>query len=134
MVPNCVPKEGVDESEREFRGANGPVSVTTTPGRTVVKRKEWDDPKTGSLGNDGKFHDPDFAYFKSARKSDYDSGDYSNDRDLGEGNKVGNMDADRFDDAMSRLKQLAGQGPRKTVWDPVKRVYKTVPVNPPQSK
>lgn len=46
-----------------------------------------------------------------------------------EGDKIGNMDADRFDDAMSRLKQLAGQGPRKTVWDPVKRVYKTVPVS-----
>lgn len=47
---------------------------------------------------------------------------------VAEGDKVGGMDADRFDAAMARLKQLAGQGPRKTVWDPVKRVYKTVPV------
>lgn len=53
---------------------------------------------------------------------------------VAEGDKVGNMDADQFDAAMARLKQLAGEGPRKTVWDPVKRVYKTVPVNPPQSK
>lgn len=49
---------------------------------------------------------------------------------VAEGDKVGNMDADRFDDAMSRLKKLAAQGPRKTVWDPEKRVHKTVPVNP----
>lgn len=49
---------------------------------------------------------------------------------VAEGDKIGHMDADKFDDAMARLKQLAGQEPRKTVWDPVKRVYKTVPVNP----
>jgi hypothetical protein len=51
-----------------------------------------------------------------------------NSLDLGEGDKIGNMDADQFDDAMARLKKLAGQGPMKTVWDPVKRVYKNVPV------
>jgi hypothetical protein len=47
---------------------------------------------------------------------------------LDEGEKVGNMDADRFDDAMARLKQLAGAGPMRTVYDPAKRVYKNVPV------
>jgi hypothetical protein len=41
--------------------------------------------------------------------------------------KVGNMDADAFDAAMSRLKQLAGSGPLKTVWDPKKRVYRNMP-------
>jgi LysM repeat protein len=41
--------------------------------------------------------------------------------------KVGNMDADRFDAAMARLKQLAGAGPLKTVYDPAKRVYRNVP-------
>lgn len=44
-----------------------------------------------------------------------------------EGEKVGNMDADRFDDAMARLKKLAGAGPMRTVYDPAKRVYKNVP-------
>lgn len=44
-----------------------------------------------------------------------------------EGEKVGNMDADRFDAAMARLKQLAGAGPMKTVYDPDKRVYRNVP-------
>jgi hypothetical protein len=46
---------------------------------------------------------------------------------LGEGEKVGNMDADKFDAAMARLKQLAGAGPMKTVYDPTKRVYRNMP-------
>jgi hypothetical protein len=41
--------------------------------------------------------------------------------------KIGNMDADAFDDAISRLKKLAGAGPLRTVYDPNKRVYKNVP-------
>ncbi len=36
---------------------------------------------------------------------------------------------DEWDDKMQRLKKLAGMGELKTVWDPVKRVYKNVPVN-----
>jgi hypothetical protein len=47
--------------------------------------------------------------------------------DVAEQEKVGNMPADRFDDAMARLKQLAGAGPLKTVYDPQKRVYRNVP-------
>jgi len=35
-----------------------------------------------------------------------------------------------YQDKVKRLGQMAKQGERKTVWDPVKRVYKTVPVNP----
>jgi hypothetical protein len=46
---------------------------------------------------------------------------------VAEQEKIGNMDADRFDDAMARLKRLAGAGPLKTVWDPQKRVYKNMP-------
>ena len=41
--------------------------------------------------------------------------------------KVGNMDADAFDAALSRMKKLAGAGPLRTVYDPAKRVYKNVP-------
>ena len=33
---------------------------------------------------------------------------------------------------VKRVGQLAKEGPRKTVWDSVKRVYKTVPVNTPK--
>ena len=41
--------------------------------------------------------------------------------------KVGNMDADAFDAALSRMKKLAGAGPLRTVYDPARRVYKNVP-------
>ena len=47
--------------------------------------------------------------------------------EVDEGEKVGNMDADKFDAALARMKKLAGAGPLKTVWDPEKRVYKNVP-------
>lgn len=46
---------------------------------------------------------------------------------IAEGDKIGNMPADKFDDAMARLKKLAGAGPLKTVWDPQKRVYRNMP-------
>ena len=39
-----------------------------------------------------------------------------------------------WDEKVKRIGQMAKQGPRKTVWDPVKRVYKTVPINVPQDK
>ena len=39
-----------------------------------------------------------------------------------------------YQDKVKRLGQMAKEGPRKTVWDPVKRVYKTVPVNPPKEQ
>ena len=39
-----------------------------------------------------------------------------------------------YQDKVKRLGQMAKQGERKTVWDPVKRVYKTVPVNPPKQQ
>ena len=35
-----------------------------------------------------------------------------------------------WDEKVQRLGQMAKQGERKIIWDPVKRVYKTVPVNP----
>jgi len=48
-------------------------------------------------------------------------------KQMNEGDKIGNMDADKFDAVMARLKQLAGAGPMKTVYDPTKRVYRNVP-------
>ena len=39
-----------------------------------------------------------------------------------------------WDEKVNRLGQMAKEGPRKTVWDPVKRVYKTVPVNTPKKE
>jgi hypothetical protein len=47
---------------------------------------------------------------------------------------AGRHDPDDFDNMVGRLKQLAGAGPLKTVWDPARRVYRNVPhaVQPPQ--
>jgi hypothetical protein len=45
--------------------------------------------------------------------------------------KENNKEADygsEYQDMVKRVGQKAKEGPRKTVWDPVKRVYKTVPV------
>lgn len=39
-----------------------------------------------------------------------------------------------WDEKVKRVGQMAQQGPRKTVWDPVKRVYKTVPIQPSKEK
>lgn len=35
---------------------------------------------------------------------------------------------------VKRVGQRAKEGPRKTVWDPVKQVYTTAPINPPKKK
>ena len=43
-------------------------------------------------------------------------------------------DDPEWDAMVSRVGQLAKQGERKTVYDPDKRVYKTVPVNPPKKE
>ena len=49
---------------------------------------------------------------------------------LEENEKIGDKyDPEEFDAMIARLKKLAGQGELKTVWDPVKRVYKNIPVN-----
>ena len=49
---------------------------------------------------------------------------------VAESEKIGGKyDPEEFDAMVSRLGQKAKQGPMKTVWDPVKRVYKNVPVN-----
>ena len=76
---------------------------------------------------------PEWVQMKITNAADYidTAADYiesNQEPELAEGEKVGNMDADAFDAAMARLKQLAGAGPMKTVWDPTKRVYRNVPV------
>lgn len=55
--------------------------------------------------------------------------------DEAESEKVGGKyDPEEFDAMVSRLGQKAKQGPMKTVWDPVKRVYKNVPINQSNDK
>jgi hypothetical protein len=76
---------------------------------------------------------PEWVQMKITNAADYidTAADYiesNQEPELAEGDKIGNMDADKFDAAMARLKQLAGAGPLKTVYDPTKRVYRNVPV------
>ena len=76
---------------------------------------------------------PEWVQMKITNAADYidTAADYiesNQEPELDEGDKIGNMDADKFDAAMARLKQLAGAGPLKTVYDPTKRVYRNVPV------
>jgi hypothetical protein len=81
-------------------------------------------------------HDPDKRSYHVSQKKTADKrrqgisralDRMSKNEGIAEQERVGNMDADRFDDAMARLKKLAGAGPLKTVYDPQKRVYRNVP-------
>ena len=40
---------------------------------------------------------------------------------------------DKYQSMVKRVGQMAKEGPRKTAWDPVKKVYKTVPVGQPKT-
>jgi hypothetical protein len=58
------------------------------------------------------------------------SGQPTNENDVAEDNDekiAGRHDPKDFDAMVGRLKQLAGAGPLKTVWDEKKRVYRNVP-------
>jgi len=78
-------------------------------------------PDPQNFDSDNDYYDALDAYGKP---QDMDS-DYENMDETKE--KIGNMDADAFDAALSRMKKLAGAGPLKTVYDPARRVYKNVP-------
>lgn len=88
-------------------------------------------PQPEDFVSDNDYHDAMDAYTRSLQ----DPGDLDYENMIDEPDdwfdeskeKVGNMDADAFDDALARLKKLAGAGPLRTVYDPAKRVYKNVP-------
>jgi hypothetical protein len=78
-------------------------------------------PDPNNFDSDNDYRDALDAY---AKPQDTDA-DYENMDETKE--KIGNMDADAFDAALSRMKKLAGAGPLRTVYDPARRVYKNVP-------
>ena len=82
-----------------------------------------------NFSNDNDYRDALDAYAKpQAMDADYENMISEPDDWFDESKeKVGNMDADAFDAALSRMKKLAGAGPLRTVYDPNKRVYKNVP-------
>jgi hypothetical protein len=86
-------------------------------------------PDPNNFDSDNDYYDARDAYGKQPDDDWYDDApEPDEDAWMGETKeKVGNMDADAFDAALSRMKKLAGAGPLKTVYDPNKRVYKNVP-------
>lgn len=86
-------------------------------------------PDPNNFDSDNDYYDARDAYATpQAMDADYENmGNEPDDWFDESKEKVGNMDADAFDDAISRLKKLAGAGPLKTVYDPNKRVYRNVP-------
>lgn len=86
-------------------------------------------PDPQNFSNDNDYRDALDAYGKpQAMDADYENMiSEPNDWFDESREKIGNMDADAFDDAISRLKKLAGAGPLRTVYDPNKRVYRNVP-------
>jgi hypothetical protein len=80
---------------------------------------------------------PEWVQMKITNAADYidTAADYiesNQEPDLAEGNKKPEQPeadyGDDYQDMVKRLKQLAGAGPLKTVYDPAKRVYRNVPV------
>ena len=86
-------------------------------------------PDPNNFDSDNDYRDALDAYGKPPADDWYDDAPEPDpDAWMGETKeKIGNMDADAFDAALSRMKKLAGAGPLKTVYDPAKRVYKNVP-------
>jgi hypothetical protein len=87
-------------------------------------------PDPQNFDSDNDYRDALDAYGKpQAMDADYENMDDAESDDWFDESKekVGNMDADAFDAALSRMKKLAGAGPLKTVYDPARRVYKNVP-------
>jgi len=79
------------------------------------------------IAPDPQNYDSDWDYYNDRDADDMTDSDPADDMTDESKEKVGNMDADAFDAALSRMKKLAGAGPLRTVYDPARRVYKNVP-------
>ncbi len=141
MVPNCVPKESVEQGVAEGTGNIG-ASIKAL----YQKIYRAGDDEIEYFYNDS----PIFAQYWDEYEGDLDSiiaevdpaelqvmhdelASYVQNANLAEGEpaKQERPEADYGDDyqaMVGRVKKLAGLGPLKTVWDPQKRVYKNVPV------
>ena len=98
--------------------------------KTGIKEGTTGLPDPNNFDSDNDYYDAMDAYGQPPA-DDYEpmgsEGEPSDDWFDESREKIGNMDADAFDAALSRMKKLAGAGPLRTVYDPNKRVYKNVP-------
>ena len=126
--PEFARKVGIDtDVAQEFHGADRGQDYKSLPKKANEAAPGLPDPQN---------YDSDWDYYndRDAEEPKDDDADYENMIDEPSDDwfdeskqKVGNMDADKFDDALARMKKLAGSGPLKTVWDPAKRVYRNMP-------
>lgn len=126
--PAFARKVGIDtDVAQEFHGADRGQDYKDLPKKANEAAPVAPDPQN---------YDSDWDYYndRDAEEPEDTDADYENMIDEPSDDwfdesrqKVGNMDADAFDDALARMKKLAGAGPLKTVYDPNKRVYKNVP-------
>ena len=125
--PAFAKKVGIDtDVAQEFHGADRGQDYKDLPKKANEAAPRAPDPQN---------YDSDWDYYndRDAEEPEDTDSDYENMIDEPSDwfdesrQKVGNMDADAFDDALARMKKLAGAGPLKTVYDPNKRVYKNVP-------
>jgi hypothetical protein len=126
--PAFARKVGIDtDVAQEFHGADRDQDYKGLPKKANEAAPRAPDPQN---------YDSDWDYYndRDAEEPEDTDADYENMIDEPSDDwfdeskeKVGNMDADAFDDALARMKKLAGAGPLKTVYDPNKRVYKNVP-------
>jgi hypothetical protein len=133
--PAFAKKVGIDtDVAQEFHGADRGQDYKDLPKKANEAAPKAPDPQN---------YDSDWDYYndRDAEEPEDTDADYENMIDEPSDDwfdesrqKVGNMDADKFDDALARMKKLAGSGPLKTVWDPAKRVYRNMPtaVQPPK--
>ena len=126
--PAFAKKVGIDtDVAQEFHGADRGQDYKDLPKKANEAAPVAPDPQN---------YDSDWDYYndRDAEEPEDTDADYENMIDEPSDDwfdeskeKVGNMDADKFDDALARMKKLAGAGPLKTVWDPAKRVYRNMP-------
>jgi hypothetical protein len=126
--PAFAKKVGIDtDVAQEFHGADRGQDYKDLPKKANEAAPVAPNPQN---------YDSDWDYYndRDAEEPEDTDADYENMIDEPSDDwfdeskeKVGNMDADAFDDAIARMKKLAGAGPLKTVYDPARRVYKNVP-------
>ena len=126
--PAFARKVGIDtDVAQEFHGADRGQDYKSLPKKANEAAPVAPNPQN---------YDSDWDYYndRDAEEPEDTDADYENMIDEPSDDwfdeskeKVGNMDADAFDDAIARMKKLAGAGPLKTVYDPARRVYKNVP-------
>lgn len=150
MVQDYIVTAEVDGKTKKFRvrGMTGPnaakerflkhasmakvIDVKPEQGVAEGSEEKEEFKPWGTLKKPQPYHDPDWMKKIPQKELDGLAGrnKKTKNKDVAEADdKFSGHEQAEWDEKMARLKKLAGQGELKTVWDPVKRVYKNVPVN-----